>query len=240
MKIDQDLLNEALESGDSDIDRAKNFSNTAIRRLLSLNKRNPLHLQKVEIRQYLSIVRVLFKKIGIDGGLIFNINKQVSVIDAVAIIKDSLTQADSIFREHDNSIWTANLDDLEEEYSVLLNNKFCYEFTDGDLDRIQTLINELRELISNSELFETDHQRRLLKRLEKLQSEMHKQMSNLDVFWGLVGEAGVVMGKFGNDAKPFVDRIREIANAVWRTQTVAEELSTDSEPFVLTDASGEQ
>jgi hypothetical protein len=30
-------------------------------------------------------------------------------------------------------------------------------------------------------------------------------MSNLDRLWGLIGEAGVALGKFGKDAKPLVD-----------------------------------
>ena len=46
----------------------------------------------------------------------------------------------------------------------------------------------------------------------------------MDRFWGLIGDAGVVVGKLGNDAKPIVDRIREIADIVWRTQSRAEEL----------------
>ncbi|NVM02945.1 MAG: hypothetical protein HWN67_11445, partial [Candidatus Helarchaeota archaeon] len=49
---------------------------------------------------------------------------------------------------------------------------------------------------------------------------------NLDKFWGLIGDAGVMIGKFGNDVKPIVDRIREIAEIVWRTQAIAEELPT--------------
>jgi len=43
-------------------------------------------------------------------------------------------------------------------------------------------------------------------------------MSNLDRFYGLVGEAGVVMGKFGHDAKPFFDRVREMYQIAWRSQ----------------------
>lgn len=49
-------------------------------------------------------------------------------------------------------------------------------------------------------------------------------MSDLVRFWGLVGDAGVVLAKLGDDAKPIVDRIREIADIVWQTQGRAEEL----------------
>lgn len=109
-------------------------------------------------------------------------------------------------------------------FDALLNQSFSYEFSQGDLDRVQKLLNELREEINSSILFEQKHKARLLKRLEELQAELHKKMSNIDVFWGLVGDAGVAIGKFGKDAKPFVDRIREITDIVWRTQSRAEEL----------------
>lgn len=79
-------------------------------------------------------------------------------------------------------------------------------------------------MISESKLFDENHKSRLLKRLERLQSELHKKVSDLDRFWGLIGEAGVAIGKFGNDVKPIVDRIREIAEIVWRTQARGEEL----------------
>jgi hypothetical protein len=72
-----------------------------------------------------------------------------------------------------------------------------------------------------------------LKRLESLQAEMHKRVSDLDRFWGLIGDAGVVLGKFGKDAKPFVDRIRDIADIVWRTQSRAEELPSGTSSPLL-------
>jgi hypothetical protein len=96
------------------------------------------------------------------------------------------------------------------------------------LRRIQGLINEIRERIANNQELEADHKRRLLKKLENLQCELHKRVSDLDRFWGLLGDAGVVLGKLGNDAKPIVDRVKEIAQIVWRTQARTEELSTDS------------
>jgi len=117
---------------------------------------------------------------------------------------------------------------IRHRYSVSLKATFGYEFSTGDLHRIQRLINEIRERIGDNQDLEEDHKQRLLKRLETLQSELHKRVSDLDRFWGLVGDAGVVLGKLGNDAKPIVDRVKEIAEIVWRTQARTEELSTDS------------
>ncbi|MES2554974.1 MAG: hypothetical protein V4604_02435 [Bacteroidota bacterium] len=129
----------------------------------------------------------------------------------------------------------------KERYSRIFNHAFMYEFTEGDLKRIQTLINELREQIANSELFDAKHQARILKRLEKLQSELHKKVSDVDRFWGLVGDAGVALGKFGNDAKPIVDRIKEITQIVWNTQARSEELpSGTSVPKFIREENSEE
>ena len=89
-------------------------------------------------------------------------------------------------------------------------------------------------MIAGSDKFEEDHKRRLLNRLEKLQSELHKRISDLDRFWGLVGDAGVVLGKLGKDAKPIVDRIRELAGIVWNAQKKSEKLPLDSNLPLLT------
>ena len=120
----------------------------------------------------------------------------------------------------------------------ILDKGFFYEFTDGDLDRIQELINELRAEISVSELFDHSHRRRLLRRLEAMQSEMHKNMSDVDRIWGLVGDAGIVIGKFGEDSKPFVDRFKELAQIAWKTQARAEELPSSSQNPLLGNEEG--
>ncbi|SRR6266436_6285566 len=121
-----------------------------------------------------------------------------------------------------------------QRFSVLLGSAFHYELSSADVDRIQVLVNELRDLISKNQKIEDDHRRRLLKRLEDLQKEIHKRLSDLDRFYGLMGEAGVALGKFGNDAKPFVDRIREIVQIVWRAQANAEQLPASARPAALT------
>jgi hypothetical protein len=126
-------------------------------------------------------------------------------------------------------------EESRQKYNMIFDNVFRYEFTDGDLERIQTLLNELRNTIVKSKIYTAEHQQRILKKLEKLQGELHKKVSDLDRFWGLIGEAGIALGKFGKDAKPFVDRIKEIADIVWRTQSRAEELPSGTTFPLLTD-----
>jgi hypothetical protein len=137
-------------------------------------------------------------------------------------------------REHKLTLGRAR-----EKYAGMFGTTFVYQFSDGDIKRIQQLLNELRDTITKSELFDAKHKQRILSKLEGLQSELHKKMSNLDRFWGLIGEAGVVLGKFGQDAKPLVDRIREIAQITWRTQARAEELPSGTTLPLLSDGKQE-
>lgn len=130
-----------------------------------------------------------------------------------------------------------DINQFEKSVESYFNNSFSIEFTDGDIDRLQQLINEMREFLASSEFIEEGHKLRLLKKLEKLQSELHKKMSSVDACWGLMGDAGAALGKFGKDVKPFTDRVREFLEIVWRSQARAEELPSSAKLPKLEDSS---
>jgi len=135
---------------------------------------------------------------------------------------------ESTYKECKARIDRNSLERLRGRFRMDFSAEFSYEFSQGDLDRLQELINQIRDHISAAEL-EGEHKQRLLARLEKLQSELHKKVSDLDRFWGLIGDAGVVLGKLGKDAKPIVDRVREVAGIVWKTQARSEELPSGTD-----------
>jgi hypothetical protein len=114
------------------------------------------------------------------------------------------------------------LDRTTRKYADRFNNSTVYTFLDDDYAHIQKLINEMREIVSNSQVITARHKNRLLERLERMQKELHKRTSDLDRFWGFIGEAGIVLGKFGQDSKPLVDRTRELISIVWRVIAVSE------------------
>ncbi len=153
-------------------------------------------------------------------------------IDRMRIFLDS--QFEAIQKRTSAKIRAAQIDESTERFTALLGRGFCYEFADADLKRIQKLINELRDLVTQSDQIEEKHKARILRRLERLQSELHKKVADLDRFWGLIGDAGVMLRKLGHDAKPMVDRIREIADIVWHTQSLAEGLPSSSASPLLT------
>jgi hypothetical protein len=112
----------------------------------------------------------------------------------------------------------------KERFAMKSGKLFVYEFTDTDVQEIQNHLNELRSLFSSSEELTEEHRKRLLRRLEQLQSELHKTMSDLDRFWGLVGDAGVAIRKFGEDSKNaalIVAAIYKLTMIIWKAQLVA-------------------
>jgi len=101
-----------------------------------------------------------------------------------------------------------------EEYVALFSKASVYEFPDPDFSRVQSLVNELRELIRGSSLISEEHKRRLLRKLEAMRGELHKKTNDIDRFWGFLGEAGIAMRKFGEDLKPISERVLELGSIV--------------------------
>jgi hypothetical protein len=103
-------------------------------------------------------------------------------------------------------------DSKTDEYISLFAKAQVYEFSESDFKRVHELISQLRELIANNGLIAEGHKRRLLRRLEAMRNELHKKTSDIDRFWGFLGEAGITMRKYGADLDPISDRVLELAD----------------------------
>ena len=103
----------------------------------------------------------------------------------------------------------------------------------SEVEKIQNAIDALRVTIQSAEYLNEGHKRRLLLRLEKMQVELHKTISDPDAFWGGVVDAASALGAAGEEAKPLVDRFREIAEVIWRKHSRSDELSGADELFKL-------
>src|SRR6267142_3107479 len=101
-----------------------------------------------------------------------------------------------------------------EEYVALFSRVSVYEFSEADFKRVQSLVNELRDLIRSSTLITEEHKRRLLRKLEAMHGELHRKTSDIDRFWGFIGEAGIAMRKFGEDLQPISQRVLELGGIV--------------------------
>lgn len=155
---------------------------------------------------------------------------EVACIQLRTFVDEVVSQVTARYRALNNQ---RKLEQLKSHFALTLTDTFGYEFTEGDIDRVQELINELRDLLKNDSLLDEGHKRRLLKRLEALQSELNKKVSDLSHFYGLMGDFGVAVGKLGTDAKPFTDRIREVIGIAWKAQARAEQLPSSAENPML-------
>lgn len=175
-----------------------------------------------EVLEGLGILEAYCESYGLDYALPkASTNKELTVTNTFDFFR-------KLSAKLEQDISRITIEKSRNKYLVKFGKTFTYTFSDGDLARVQTLINELREKINECDLFDASHKQRILKKLESLQYELHKKITNVDKLWGLVGEAGVVLGKFGQDAKPLVDRIKEIAQITWRTQARSEELPSNT------------
>ncbi|SPE60569.1 hypothetical protein SBV1_460028 [Verrucomicrobia bacterium] len=101
-----------------------------------------------------------------------------------------------------------------EEYVSLFSKLAVYEFSEVEFKRVHDLVNELRDLIRDSSLIAPEHKRRLLRKLEAMRGELYQKTSDIDRFWGFIGEAGIAMRKFGADLAPISDRVLELGGIV--------------------------
>lgn len=125
-------------------------------------------------------------------------------------------------REATRVLEAERIDEHARSFRAIRHGRFAYRFSGKDLARVQELINETRDAIAETEGITEEHRQRLMGKLEALQRELHRSMSNLDRFYGLLADASVLMRKVGEDAKPVVDRIGEICEIVWKVQAKAE------------------
>ena len=126
-----------------------------------------------------------------------------------------------------------SLENFEQRAKALVKKVDAIEFTDGDLNRLQELINEMRGIATNTNELSERHRSRILDRLEKLQAEIHKRVTKLEHAWLLVPEIGLALGQFGKDAAPMGDRLNETLRIVTGAEARRAELPSSYEPPFL-------
>jgi hypothetical protein len=158
---------------------------------------------------------------------------------AASTSQDNIREIRAFFNQNEAELTrllnTVYLERQTKKYADFFQSGAAYVFSDLDFERVQELINEMRGIITASQVISPKHKQRLLERLERMQRELHKTTSDLDRFWGFIGEAGIVLGQFGKDVAPLVDHIKELADIVWKTIRIKERLLNNMPPISLPD-----
>ena len=102
--------------------------------------------------------------------------------------------------------------------------------TDSEIHSIQSKINELRDLIIAADDILPEHKRRLLGRLEKMQLELHSEMSSVDTFLGGMLDVTDALGKSAENLSPVAQLFRDIFESIWGRRRRSEEISRDDYP----------
>jgi len=124
----------------------------------------------------------------------------------------------------------------EQSFENFFSNHFQggqnFELSDGDIQEIQRLTNDLRSRILQTLDLEEKHKQRIISRLEAMQKEIHKVQSNFDVLTGTMCEVLSVIKKAGDAAEPWTRIVKNIMHIAWASQGRVYELSS-SIPMTL-------
>lgn len=86
-----------------------------------------------------------------------------------------------------------------------------FELEQDDKSRMLSLCSEMRGLNNSTQELDDKTKNRISKRITAIEAQIRSGLGILDVVLGGVAEIGEAAGKFGNDVKPLVDRMREVA-----------------------------
>ena len=183
--------------------------------------------------QCLALARAVMNKFQIDPTY-DEIDLSNDAVNNVANIIQRFNDWKNVMR---GSFSAKNYDNYLRKFEAELGTGFFYELSDDDISEIQEHINKLRSLISETEVLDEDHRRRLLRRLEKLQAELHKRISDFDLYYGMAFEFYVLFKKYGEGMSPIRNKFNEILRIVFRSHSEREQLPAGEElPLLPTDA----
>ncbi|WP_333805075.1 hypothetical protein [Sulfurospirillum sp.] len=185
------------------------------------------------------ILRSIFKELDSEyvknnGGIDY-----FSLLESISFINQFCTRAKLPLvpisdkdAEYTGSLYSA----LHDYYKGLLINGYDvhskyleddnYEFSNDEFATIEASINTLKQDIRNAKILSEDHKDRLIEKVNKVQSELGKKMSNLDKTLGSLISIAKALGVAGKESKPAFDRINETINLISKVQDRGDSLSS--------------
>ncbi len=103
------------------------------------------------------------------------------------------------------------------------------EMDQSEIQRIEELLSEIRELVRSSEYLDEDHKLRLIKIVSNLQREIDKPVSSYREFLNGMIETSEALGTSGENVKPVFDRMREVFGIADKAKKKVEQLSGPEE-----------
>lgn len=148
--------------------------------------------------------------------------------------------------EFDKLVARARIDAAIREYefegsiSYGDENPEVLKLTSSQKESLQKLVDNIRLEISSSDWMKEEYQQRLLKKMNEFQIEMDKNMSSFYRGLGMLEDIGDSLGKFGKKAKPFTDRIVEVADSLKSSKRAYDQIGKDIDPLQISDMSSDE
>ncbi len=194
---------------------------------LCVNYIELLKFNELEYLDKIEFYTIITRYIDIHGLKIYNLDLDFKGTDDDAA--DILKSIHNIRR----SVTRLRAEEAAERAKNSIDNKFGliknYTLEDNDIETIQNTINELREIINESDQLDNKQKGQLLKQLEKMQSTLHKVVLDFNPFWGFWADAGFALRQFDQNGAPFLDRVERIMKIVFNVQAQQEVLPSSFE-----------
>ncbi len=114
-----------------------------------------------------------------------------------------------------------------------LINTFLIELSDDETKKIDKLLADSRNIIRESTVISDDHKRRLLKVVNRLQSEVDKEYSDFRTFLDGMIEVSEAVGEVGENVKPIFDRMKELFGIADKVRKAKEAIEAPQKPEAL-------
>lgn len=110
------------------------------------------------------------------------------------------------------------------QYDLLFNSPIIAD--ENTKQEIQAILRQLHEAIQQTEDVTPEHKDRLLDRVNSLQREFDKAISDWDLALGKIGRLGMTVKKVCEDAKPILDPINKLIGIIDRVTSEDDKLPT--------------
>jgi len=102
------------------------------------------------------------------------------------------------------------------QYETNILSGFSYEFDGQQIQKITDILIKINESVRKANSIDVIHKARLKASLERLKKSVHKNMSNMDRFWGFMFETRLVLKGDPEEIQPVVAHIQELANIYYQ------------------------
>jgi hypothetical protein len=122
----------------------------------------------------------------------------------------------------------SNLEDIKKKFASKLKPENVYTADDNEVIMLKKQLIALRNEIERNSPLDEDYKFRIIRKVDKILSISYKSMTDLNPFWGLIGERGIIAGKLGPEEKKIPELINLLVDTIWKIQLRSENMPANT------------